>query len=257
VQRTRLPRGKSGKSRAHNTRLEDRVARIETLIARQAIAVAEPRSTPGRDQLFDSTTCILSSGQSTVLPIVYPPAAAVAKFVAPEFWSALSEEVQGLRDTLDDSDDEHPSDSLVREQIATDTLSTCSILFQQAKSTTIELVSPVAESVRMKLLEIFRSRVDSVYKILHWPTVSSRLHSSHDSRRKVSKTSSVELLEASILFMAICSITDDETWKIGLGARLDVLQTYRSTVEAMLARSNLLTKPSVTELQAFVIYLVR
>jgi hypothetical protein len=189
---------------------------------------------------------------------MYAPAETVAAFVAPEFWKALSEEVHGLRETLDGSEDEGPDDSSdqIPEQSATDTASACALLFQQAEINIIDRVSQVALEVRMKLLETFRSRVDSVYKILHWPSVISRIQLSNDSPDEVSSMPSLKVLEISIYFMAICSITDDEARMMGLGARLEVLQIYRSTVEALLAKSKLLTNPHLTELQAFVIYLV-
>jgi hypothetical protein len=254
VQRARLPRGKSGKSRVHNTQLEDRVARIESLLVRHAGAVAEPSSTLA----FQTTTSTFSSHRAKGSASVSSPAVKVAHFVAPEFWAALSDEVQGLRETLEDAEDGDPNDNdcLIPDQSATDTSSTSAILFQQSKIDTVNRVGQVALHMRTKLLETFKTRVDSVYKILHWPSVLSSIRSSNNGPHEVSLTPSFDLLNTSIYFMATCTLTDDEARMIGLGARLDILQDYRSTLETLLAKSKLLTNPHLTELQAFVIYLV-
>jgi hypothetical protein len=256
VQRARLPRGKSGKSRAHNIQLEDRVARIESLLERQAGAVAEPHSNAGTDQDFETTTSTLSSNHSKVPSSGRPSTATVTNFVAPEFWTALSEEVRGLRETLEDSDDEDPSDGLMTEHAVPDASSTFAILFQQVEVDKQEKDPRLPPHVHTKLLETFHSRVDSVYKILHWPSVLSRVQSSSGSHYSGVPVAGARLLETSIYFMAICTITDEEARTIGLGARLEILQTYRSTVEALLAKSHLLTDPDLIELQAFVLYLV-
>ena len=57
--------------------------------------------------------------------------------------------------------------------------------------------------------------------------------------------------------MSLCTITDSEAKEMGLGVRSDMLQHYRSAVEELLVRSNLLQSPDVFTLQTFVVYLVR
>lgn len=261
VQRARLPRGKSGKSRAHNTQLEDRVARIESLLAQQSRVSSESSSISSSDEPTRTATSMFSSNYTKGSASVYFPAVTVASFVASEFWTALSEEVQGLRETIENTDDGledfNNGSGFMNEQDANDTSSPCAILFRQTRSDTMGRASRLPSHAHMELLEVFRMRVDSVYKILHWPSVLSKTHASSDGLRAVSSTSRLDLLETSICFMAICSITDDEARTMGLGVRLEALQTYRSAVEALLAKSNLLTNPNLTELQAFVIYLVR
>jgi hypothetical protein len=65
------------------------------------------------------------------------------------------------------------------------------------------------------------------------------------------------VLEYATYFMALCTITDEEADKIGLGVRLEICRQYQTTVEDLLVESDLLQHPDLIILQAFVIYLVR
>jgi hypothetical protein len=183
----------------------------------------------------------------------------VAGFIAPEFWTALSEEVHGLRETLENSEDEMEAPGIrhLDDQEASNIPSTGAILFQHAVCEDIMPKVTLLPETRKVLLEMYQTRVDNVYKILHWPTVLSQIDGSHNMNHGICLKRSLELLETTIYFMAICSITNDEARTLGLGERLELLQVYRSTVEGLLARSALLQNPSIIDLQAFVIYLVR
>jgi hypothetical protein len=258
VQRARLPRGKSGKTRSQQNRvLEDRVVRIENLLAQQTGPHSVLRSTSNSDHIPTAITSSIAESKNVNSSL--HPGARLAEFVAPNFWDALSEEVHGLREILEESDDD------VEEENSKDgafdgarvTFGTEAILFQRPHhnvKTTIPTMSP---ETRAKLLRIYHARVDSVYKILHWPTVLSLVEESHNCITGVDPILSVQCLETSIYFMALCSITNDEAKEMNLGDRSDVLQTYRSVTEDLLAKSSLLHSPDLTVLQAFVIYLVR
>ena len=182
----------------------------------------------------------------------------ISDYVAPDFWSALSEEVHGLRETLESSEDEQEEEipaSDPKVEQASKSYGAGSILFLNAHSS-LRRAPPIhSAKVRTQLLGLYQYRVDSVYKILHWPTVLATLQSG--TVTEASLPLSVQTLEYSIYFMATCSVNDAEAAKMGLGHRSETLQFYRSSVEEMLARSSLLQTPDTTILQAFVIYLVR
>jgi hypothetical protein len=257
VQRARLPRGKSGKAGRQNRVLEDRVARIESLLAQQPDSRAGSSSTSSSDQISTpSTDSVAEPGN--VASSLHAGATATS-FVAPDFWTALSHEIHGLRQILEDSGEEDEEEILINsvpEQVPT-TLSTGSVLFPYVAHHSKRATPVITSEMRTTLLQIYRTRVDSVYKILHWPTVSSMIEASHKATTVTSPTPSVQVLEHSIYFMAICSLTTDEAKDMGLGDKLDKLQTYRSVMEGLLADSGLMQSPCLTVLQAFVIYLVR
>jgi hypothetical protein len=257
VQRARLPRGKSGKAGRQNRVLEDRVARIESLLARQPGSRAGSSSTSSSDQISTPSTDSVAEPGNVASSL--HAGAKAASLVAPDFWTALSQEVHGLREILEDSGEEDDEEILVKsipEQVPT-TLSTGSVLFPHVAYRFKRTTPVMSSEMRTMLLQIYRTRVDSVYKIFHWPTVLLMIEASHKATTGTSPTPSVQALEHSIYFMAICSLTTDEAKDMGLGDKLDKLQTHRSVVEGLLADSGLMQSPDLTVLQAFVIYLVR
>lgn len=116
------------------------------------------------------------------------------------------------------------------------------------ESLNLPLPSP---HISKTLLELYRARVDTVYKIVHWPTFIA--HVGTDRTQRFSS----QALESAIYFVAACTITDSEAQDLSLGDRTALLKTYRTATQGFLMRSSLLQHPDVTTLQAFVIYLVR
>jgi hypothetical protein len=258
VQRARLPRGKSGKTRSQQNRvLEDRVVRLENLLAQQTGPRSASCSTPSSNHISPAITSSgTESGDVSSASSLGPR---LAEFVAPDFWTTLSEEVQGLREILEDSEDEVEEENLGNGAIdeAPVTLGTGAILFQQTHHNVKTTTPTMSLETRTKLLRIYHTRVDSVYKILHWPTALSMVEESHQSIAGTLPILSVQVLETAICYMALCSITNDEAGEMDLGDRPEMLQAYRCVIEELLARSSLLHSPDLIVLQAFVIYLVR
>jgi hypothetical protein len=254
VQRIRLPRGKSGTTKTHNKLLETRVARIEALLEQQVNASSpkylasafEPSSYQMHVPASDGSTTGKANGHRRM----------ISDFVAPDFWSALSAEVYGLRETLESSEDEEYTDSQEMQGV-TETVSrdTRAIIFPSAHQNDSGALPIPSLGTQKILLQLFRERVDSVYKIVHWPTVLAIIE--RPTPPSGTKLSSSQALEYSIYFMALCSITDGEAKGLGLGDRPSLVQTYRATVENLYANSTLLQSPDLTLLQAFMIYLVR
>jgi hypothetical protein len=258
VQRTRLPRGKSGKTRIQSKKLEKRVARIESLLALHADVTSptEPASPTisSTGQITASTADAVPASSTESIP-----AKRATSFVAPEFWKALSEEVYGLRETLEDSADEEEVNDRPLDDV-TKPISTSvrmgAILFQHISLNEKASVPTLSLDVRTTLLHIYQSRVDTVYKILHWPTTLVTIKQRHCSSEVAPSSLSSHVLEMAIYFLAACTITNPEAETMGLGDRFSLLQGFRSAVEGLFVRSNLLQSPDLVLLQAFVIYLV-
>lgn len=191
-------------------------------------------------------------------PLIRISSKKLDSFVAPDFWTSLSEEVRGLRETLENSeDDDEFSTAEHRAERASQIYKTGAILFQNSRSAKYAALPIPSLNVRTKLLHLYRYRVDSVYKILHWPTALSMFEANHVGSGNFSPSISSQTLEYSIYFMALCSVTDSEAEEMDLGIRPEMLQLYRPAVEDLFARSSLLQKPDLPILQAFSIYLVR
>jgi hypothetical protein len=114
----------------------------------------------------------------------------------------------------------------------------------------------LSETVRSILLQVYRERVDCLYKALHWPSVLADILRLHNGGPEVRNSNPHEALEYSIYFMSLCSITDEEASRFGLGDRLSLIEQCRAAAEQAISETALLQQPNVTSLQAFVIYLV-
>ena len=169
-------------------------------------------------------------------------------------------QVIGLRETLEDSDDEDvPHESTpAPEHLTLDlTSSSGTILFDHGSiSIDTNVLQPPTEQMRNTLLRLYRYRVDSIFKVVHWPTVIITIEKSYTDAPNVSQSPAMQALEFAIYFMALCSVTDDESETMLLGRRGPLLQQYRLATEILLSRANLFGYPVLTVLQAFVIYVV-
>lgn len=104
-----------------------------------------------------------------------------------------------------------------------------------------------SHETRLTLLNIFRDRVDSIFKVTHWPSL---VETFVPERADHSLTPAQKALEACIYFAATCALTDDE-----LGERELITHQYRDSAEASLARADLLSSHDLIVLQGFAIFL--
>lgn len=110
-----------------------------------------------------------------------------------------------------------------------------------------------SEPLRAKLFEIYSSRVDSVYRISHWPATSALICS---QRQLLQQDPAVQALEYAIYFMALCATTDAESEIMMLRSKEELQKEYRAAAETLLVQANIVSMPGSTVLHAFVIYLV-
>lgn len=103
------------------------------------------------------------------------------------------------------------------------------------------------------LVSVFKQRVDAIFKILHWPSVTTTAEIDVKDTRVISGNHALEL---SIYFTAICTLTNEECVDILLCQRQTLLQQYKQAVETAISKTNLLSSPNRVVLQAFVVYLV-
>ncbi|KAH8625605.1 hypothetical protein IG631_19484 [Alternaria alternata] len=179
VQRARLPRGKTAKGLASNRDLAARVARIEILLEQQS------KQTVSQGIASDQVSI---PGNLRNDGLVGVASEKIADFVAPDFWNALSSEVHGLREALEDNaeDEANTHDVEVTGKAAGDTCSTNAILFPQWSKSYANPYDDLSPDVRETLLHLYHYRVDSVYKMTHWPTVLSVIRASHTQPRDLS-----------------------------------------------------------------------
>ncbi|KAH8898254.1 hypothetical protein GQ53DRAFT_837208 [Thozetella sp. PMI_491] len=242
VQRARLPRGRSGKARGKNEVLEARISKIEELMSRHQEA---------QETLARATTGDQDPAR---------PSARIGEFVAPDFWASLSDEVHGLREALESSDDENEAAGppVAAEQPRRAPTGPGSIIFHQNCPYDHTSMIPIPKADQRSVLRgLYRERVDQLYKIVHWPTTRAALEAIYADPQRSTPSQSEKALEYSIYYIALCTIKDDsEAKSLGFEGRRSLVQQYRAATEVLLARTSLLILPDIAALQALVIYML-
>jgi hypothetical protein len=170
----------------------------------------------------------------------------------------LSQEISGLRDTLDGSIDEGESPELelelesVNEGLATDF---GALLFSHSPNDFHEPLYHLDSEKRAKLLSLYGERVNCMYNIFHWPSILGRIQRAELPPASL-RTPSHQALEYAIYLVALCTVSDDEAEKMSLNSKADLLQQYKDATEYALSKADVMRHPNMTSLQAFVIYLV-
>ena len=119
----------------------------------------------------------------------------------------------------------------------------CTLEFQSANS-------------HPKLLDIYRDRVDCLFKVTHLAGIRGYLKE-RDTSGRLPYAASALALEQAILFMAICTMTENECRVMLYEEKVALTSRYRGAAEMAISRAGLLTTPDKLVLQAFVLYLVR
>jgi hypothetical protein len=250
IERARLPRGPSGKVKNRNAVLATRVARLEGILRR-----VEGQTQP--------------SGDGSDLPTMFETAESISylhpsdvdklsQLYAKDIWSSLSEEVTGLRETLEASDDDGEPPEAVQERtdnIVSSGAFSRRILFAYSSPLDGESLDPPSRQMRSRLLHLYQERVDCLFKITHWPTVFTTIEKQYTDNHYRPSLPSTQALEFSVYFLAICSINDHESQEMFLENRQSLVQRFRVAAEMLISKANLLNSPDLITLQAFVIYL--
>jgi hypothetical protein len=109
--------------------------------------------------------------------------------------------------------------------------------------------------VLQKLRPVFLDRVDSITKILHFPTFWSRLISGVERPRDISN--SLQALAFVFYFVTASSLDDDECQGLFKDQRSVVSTRYKFAAHQALMHARFLKSSNIETLQAFSLFLVR
>lgn len=101
------------------------------------------------------------------------------------------------------------------------------------------------------LVDIFEQRIDPILKVIHVPSLRKSLLD-----ETWPHTVAQQAILSALQFSATCILGEAECWE-RLGAQKSSLcQELKRHTEAFLSEADLYTEPTLTSLQAYVIYLV-
>ncbi|GKT41833.1 bikaverin cluster transcription factor bik5 [Colletotrichum spaethianum] len=188
-------------------------------------------------------------------------------YMSAEFWENLCQEVEGMRQALDQpseseaSEDEGPTTTASPESVAVrgqgqgqdqTPPALSGLLSSIGCHSTEELKHPPREHI-LYMCRIFFSNVDPAFKVVHRPTISAELEAFANSPNKRIDVAT-EALFFSMYFGAITGLSH-EACLANLGEERRVLaQRYREGVEQALQKADFLNSTEIRTLQALTNY---
>lgn len=111
-------------------------------------------------------------------------------------------------------------------------------------------------SIRQQLFSIYCENVDPLLKIIHYPTVQSRLEQVETDLQQDAKQAETNALLFAIYAAAVMTLPDVYYASIANGTKNDALSRFMFAIEYFLIKSKYIQSQSIVPLQAFTIYLV-
>ncbi|KAI9794244.1 MAG: hypothetical protein M1816_006170 [Peltula sp. TS41687] len=257
--RVRLPRGRQGGTRRRSVELARRLSRVEELLEKLGgDPAAVPASAPNLGDSPEGPAASEGSFDSQEYEPVMK--ADGSRYLGGDFWTSLSGEVDGLRQLLNQPSDDEGEDETNRFSTPSsqgDKRSPEAFFLFSSDAGTTDLRSFHPPSSQMRLLcDIFFSRVDPHFKVLHRPTVKACILAAAENRNLLDSGGGQEALVFAIYFAAITSMTQDECINYFGIDRQSLLVRYKCGCETALANTDFLNSMELSTLQAFVIYLM-
>ena len=248
VHRARLPRGKSGIDSTQSGTLRARVRRLESLVQRMERTLPESNN---------SSSASSHSHVDTVHPLGQPNASQLG-YVSSEFWSALSEEVTGIREVLNDEGSIPESiEEPVQASGESSTQSIDLLIFSSGgPNLDLEQLPTLPSHIVKELVQIFLCRIDPVQKIVHKPSLYRMLSSYLGEISVPTCDHNIEALFSAILFITLSISDEDELRQKYHIQKAECVARYMLLAETSLSRIEIMNTTNLTALQAFVIYLV-
>jgi hypothetical protein len=186
----------------------------------------------------------------------------VARYLSSEFWGNLSEEVEAIKQALeqtssDDEDNLHHDASSPSDPSPADANNTPSgyTLGNPDHHERQSLAHPKPDTI-LRFWALYCRNCDPIIKILHQPSVEQEIRSIAQSSDTLAIPPPLNALLFCIYFGAVVSLTP-EACETEFGENLDILTSrHRILAERALAAADYLNTNDLRTLQALTIYIV-
>lgn len=183
------------------------------------------------------------------------------RYMSKDFWNSLEDEVEGLRDLLEqkgETDDTADHDGTVFTPVRSS--HTPNFVFDaHSPSLSRDTFKQASHADRTEIMRIYMRHVHPCCPVLHEPIIREHLLNTTemlDESGDHFKFESLDALSFSICFAAVSSITPEDCREF-LGEEKDILlPRFKSATEMALNAADFLNSMELVTLTSFVIYLV-
>ncbi|KAK1998450.1 fungal-specific transcription factor domain-containing protein [Colletotrichum falcatum] len=281
--RNRKPRpGRQSELLNRITRLESIVSKVDSgnldgagkvppTVGAGAGAGAAPTPLSGAPSAIgskaDGSIVAMSDAAPSPMAVWDAQPALPTNYMSAEFWENLCQEVEGMRQALDQpsdsdvSEDEYPTTTTSPESLAVrghgsnhgqTPPAMSGLLSSIGRHSNEELRHPPREHI-LYMCRTFFSNIDPAFKLIHRPTISAELEAFAKSPNK-RIDNATEALFFSMYFGAITGLSD-EACLANLGEERRVLaQRFKESVETALQKADFLNSTEIRTLQALTYY---
>lgn len=177
-----------------------------------------------------------------------------SRYINPSFWASLSDEVENIKDLLDNSEEEDERDNYPSPETTHSSSSHQGFVFgYSSQNVDMMELHPPSEQVPV-YWRIFRENVDPLVKVIHAPSMEPTILQAKDQLEKVHK--GLECLMFAIYYGAVTSMWEEECRAYFGEEKSVLLARYRFGMEQALARADFLQTDEMIVLQAFVLFLI-
>ncbi|KAI4113421.1 MAG: hypothetical protein LQ345_005595 [Seirophora villosa] len=261
------PRGRlGGRKRQANEKLLERISNLEGLVQKvsgqseqrrtsaEHSHVPPPAFAPVQPSINDGAN---AESQAEHQPLDQHPAPYFQHYLASSFWTALSEEISGLRGVLSNDEDGIDVEQRHGPDHTHSPASTTDSDFLLSPATSASLETSLTPHQMFVFCNVYLHNVDPVFKVLHAPSLRKYMQEGSPTLDCSPGNRGLEALKMAICYAAAVSMTDAEC-RHRLGeARTMLVATYRAGTERALGRADFLNSMEISTLQALTIYLAR
>ncbi|KAI9742983.1 MAG: hypothetical protein M1818_003278 [Claussenomyces sp. TS43310] len=269
--RVRVPRGRQGATKARDSELLKRIARLESLVSK----VDASKALKQDDEVGESRGSGSNVPPTTVDSVAEPRPREIAsqyaafvrrqengtQYISNDFWTNLGEEMDGLRQLLESpSETESDSDNSVSMSTASKPGSDPSFIFGIPDSSD-ERPDPPSDVHRAILYQYYFSNVHPVYMILHKPVFVNNTSNAvelglMDPESKRFRFASLEAIVGAVSFASVSSMSPEDCLQEFNEEKSSLQSKFKRATERALVDADFLNSMEITTLQAFAIYVL-
>ena len=261
-------RAKSAKKKRNGTKatteeLLARLSRMEQLIGTMEGDVTNVKEEPKQSPPLN-TACAelprkssLSSNATKDHEGSASPTDGLNRYIGSTFWRSLTSEVEGLRQAVDEDSEEEGDSPASIQSIPGGHSSHSSVMFGSSYNTSQNLrhLHPPVSHIS-SLCEFYLNNVDTVFKILHAPTLRKLVASFIANFEHISTNNHIEALLFAMYYGAITSLDSEQCFRMFQDGRESLLTKYRAGTERALANADFLNTTELGTLQALLMFLI-
>jgi hypothetical protein len=176
-----------------------------------------------------------------------------SRYINPSFWASLSDEVENIKEMLNDSDEDEEHAYSSPETTHSSANHQGFVFGYSSQNVDILDLHPPPEQIPV-YWKFFRDNVDPLVKIIHAPSMEPTILQAKDRLDKIHR--GLECLMFAIYYGAVTSMWEEECRSIFGEEKPVLLARYRFGVEQALARADFLQSDEMIVLQAFVLFLI-